>query len=65
MCFVKSPDIPKAAAAPAPPQAKDASLAAVSEQRAAAARQGSAANILTKLRDEDVAASGVKKKLGQ
>lgn len=64
MCF-SAPKIPDPKPAPPPPQAKDASLAAVSEQRAAAARQGAAANILTKLRDEDVAASGTKKKLGQ
>lgn len=63
MCF-SAPKIPDPKPAPAPPQAKDATLAAVSEQRAAAARQGAAANILTKLRDEDVAATGAKKKLG-
>lgn len=63
MCFAQKMPEPKAA--PPPPDPSKATLAAAAEQRANAARQGSSANIIAKLRDEDVAASSQKQKLGQ
>lgn len=62
MCIYKPPD-PKAA--PSPPDRSKATLAAIQEQRAqAAGRTSGASNILTRLSDEEVAASSRKKKLG-
>lgn len=64
MCF-SSPKIPEPKRAPAPPDPNQATLAAAAEQRAqAAGRASGASNILTRLKDEDVAASATKKKLG-
>lgn len=63
MCIARPPD-PKPA--PAPPSRADASLAAAEEQRRQAqGRQGTSANILTRLSDSDVEASARKKKLGE
>lgn len=62
MCFTKPPD-PKPA--PPPPDPNKATLAAASEQRMAGAGQGASKNIIARLKDEDVAASAQKKKLGQ
>lgn len=63
MCFAAKMPEPKAA--PAAPDPNKATMAAAAEQRANASRQGSSANIIAKLRDEDVAASAKKQKLGQ
>lgn len=63
MCLTTKMPEPKTA--PPPPNPNQATLAAAAEQRANAARQGSSANIIAKLRDEDVAASAKKQKLGQ
>lgn len=62
MCFGKMPE-PKAA--PPPPDRNQATLAAIEEQRRSARRTGMSDNILTRLRDSDVAASATKKKLGE
>ena len=64
MCF-SSPKIPDPKPAPAPPDPNKATLAAAAAQRADGVRQSSASNIIAKLRDDDVAASGKKKTLGQ
>lgn len=61
MCFVKPPE-PKPA--PPPPDPNKATLAAVAEQRLAARGTGASDNIIARLRDEDVASSAMKKKLG-
>lgn len=62
MCFAKLPD-PKPA--PPPPDPSKATLAAVNEQRRARSeRNGMSANILTKLSNQDVAGSSLKKTLG-
>jgi hypothetical protein len=64
MCF-SAPKIPDPKAAPPPPDPNKATLAAAAEQRAqAAGRVSGASNILTRLKDEDVAASATKKTLG-
>lgn len=63
MCFSK-PKIPEPKAAPPPPDPNKATLAAAAEQRANADRVGGAANIIARLRDEDVASSAKKTKLG-
>jgi hypothetical protein len=63
MCLT---NLPAPKAAPPPPDPRKATLAAVEEQRRAqASRSGASANILTKLRDQDVADSALKKRLGQ
>lgn len=62
MCFAKTPKPQKA---PAPPDPNMATFAAANEMRANAARQSSSSNIISRLRDEDVAASGKKARLGQ
>lgn len=62
MCFSKPP---KPERAPAPPDPNMATLAAVGEMRANAAKQSTSSNMLSRLRDEDVAASSRKVKLGQ
>lgn len=57
--------LPQPKASPALPNPRDAVKANVSEQRRALAEsQGRRSTILTRLRDEDVAASGMQKKLG-
>lgn len=62
MCIGKPPD-PKPA--PPPPDPRQATLAAAAETRAQqAGRTSASGNILTRLRDEDVAASARKKTLG-
>lgn len=63
MCIAKPP---KPKPAPPPPDPNAANLKAIEEQRSAAASRSTAAdNILTRLSKEDVAASALKKKLGQ
>lgn len=63
MCIAKPP---KPKPAPPPPDKNAATLAAVNEQRAQmAGRDSASSNILTRLSNEDVAGSSLKKKLGQ
>jgi len=61
MCFAKIPD-PKPA--PPTPNPKDATLAAIAEQRMQSNRTSASGNILAKLRDQDVSNSSMKTKLG-
>lgn len=63
MCIVKPP---KPQAAPPPPNPNMANIAAANQQRMAATQgTGISDNILTRLKDEDVAGSATKKRLGQ
>lgn len=63
MCIAKPPT-PKAA--PPPPNPNMANVAAANEQRRAAmSGTGASDNILTRLKNEDVANSASKKRLGQ
>lgn len=62
MCIARPP---QPQAAPPPPDPRQATLAAAAEQRSQAAGRASAAkNVLTRLADEDVAASATKRTLG-
>lgn len=63
MCF--KTNIPDPKAAPAPPDPNKATLAAAAEQRANASRASGSANIIARLKNEDVAASSKKTLLGQ
>jgi hypothetical protein len=64
MCF-SAPRVPDPKPAPPAPDPNKAALAAAAEQRAQASGRASAAsNILTRLSDEDVAASASKRTLG-
>lgn len=63
MCIA---DIPKPKAAPPPPNANMANIDAANAQRRASTEgRGMQDNILTRLKDAEVAASGKKKRLGQ
>lgn len=63
MCITS---IPKPQPAPPPPNPNMANIAAANEmRRAASVGRGASDNILTRLRDKDVADSATKKRLGQ
>jgi hypothetical protein len=64
MCFGRV-EVPKPKPAPLPPDPKQAVFEGISEQRRAlASGVGRRDTFLTRLRDEDVAASATKKTLG-
>jgi hypothetical protein len=63
MCF--STKTPTVKASPPAPDPNKATLAAAAAQRADGVRQSSASNIIARLRDDDVAASAKKTRLGQ
>jgi hypothetical protein len=63
MCFSSKMPTPKAP--PPAPNPNMATLAAAAAQRADSVRQSSASNIIARLRDDDVAASAKKTRLGQ